>query len=121
MSSEPLKTPVPFLANLEQLRHYRAGEREIDLLAEILNDEIAKAAEERTGRGAEEILAVCRLVIGDFQYLASWSVLWPSRFAKAEDQFTVRLLLLLAWWYSTPPNRDTETNRALESVSAEIA
>ena len=118
---EEMWAPKEFEADLEKLRHWRAGDQEIDLLAEIRNDEIAKAAEDRTGRSAEEILSNCTLVIGDVQFLDSWIVLWPSRFIRAEDQFPVRLLLQFAWWYSTPPNQDRETDRSDGSQTSNAA
>jgi hypothetical protein len=120
VSAEEIKAPKYFVADLEQLRHHEAGDREIDLLAVITNDEIAKAAEERTGRKAEEILSKCTLLTGDFQFLDSWIVVWPNGFAKAEDQFPVRLLLLLAWSYSTRASQNKGTDRALASVSDAI-
>jgi hypothetical protein len=120
ISPEEFRAPERFEADLGKLRHWRAGDQEIDLLTVITNDEIAKAAEKRTGRKAEEILSTCTLLIGDVQFLDSWIVLWPNRFIRAEDQFPVRLLLQFAWWYSTLPNQDRETDRALASVSDAI-
>ena len=90
ISPEEFRAPEQFVADLEKLRNWKAGDQEIDLLAVITDDEIAKAAEERTGRKAEEILSRCTLLIGDVQFLDSWIVLWPNRFIRAEDQFPVR-------------------------------
>jgi len=120
ISPEAMRAPKRFKVDLDRLRHYKTGDQEIDVLAMITNDDIAKDAEERTGRKAEEILSKCTLLLSDVQFLDSWIVLWPNRFIRAEDQFPVRLLLQFAWWYSTQPNQDQETDRALASVSDAI-
>jgi hypothetical protein len=106
-----------FVADLEQLRHYKAGEQEIDLVEHIKSDPIGQAAEQRTGRTVEELLTGCSLYIGDPQYLDSWPLTSPAEFVRAEDQFDLRLLLCLAWYLVTPPNQDEETSRALDTVA----
>jgi hypothetical protein len=106
-----------FVANLAQLRHYKAGEQEIDLVGHIKSDPIGQAAEQRTGLTAEELLTGCSLYIGDPQYLDSWPVTDYNGVVKAEDDYLVRLLLSFAWQVSTLPNQDEQTDRALDTVA----
>jgi hypothetical protein len=107
-----------FVANLDQLRHYKAGEQEIDLVGHIKNDPIGHATGQRTGRTVEELLTRCSLYIGDPQYLDSWPLTDYDGVVKAEDDWLVRLLLSFAWQVFTLPNQDEETNRALDTVAS---
>jgi len=106
-----------FQANLDQLRHHKAGDEDVDLLGHIKNDPIGQAAEQRTGRTVEELLAGCSLYIGDPQYLDSWPFTDYDGVVKVEDDWLVRLLLSFAWQVSTLPNQDEETDRALDTVA----
>jgi len=123
VSPQDIKALKRFKADLEQLRHYKAGGEETDLLEYIRRHPVGKAAEKRTGRTVEELLSECNLIIGEVPYLASWIIHGTGKedFIKAEDQFPVRLLVCFAWQLSTRPNQDKETDRALACVAGAIA
>jgi hypothetical protein len=118
-SPEDLRAPEQFVPDLKRLRHYKSNGQEIDLLAHIEADEIAKSAVKRTGYTVEKILAKCTLIMlgGD-----SWSLQFPVGFINDKDTELVRMILCRAWlwWTSAQADNDGEISRTREAVMAEI-
>ena len=90
-------------------------------LAFIKNHPIGKSAERKTGHTVEELLSSYCLRIGNVHVLDNWVVVPASPKGKVKADHADALdLLLLAWWLSTPPNPDVNTNLALNTVGAAI-